>query len=86
LAEPVQVEVSCRHVWKEISNYHDGEISSELRLRIQRHLDGCNHCRAIYDGLRNTVTLIADDHALELPADVSGRLYSKLRHFLAGKS
>jgi len=86
LVEPSQLEISCRHVWKEISNYHDREISEELRQRIARHLNGCNHCRAIYDGLRNTVTLLADNRAFELPHELSAKLYTRLHAHLARKS
>jgi len=86
LAEPIQLEISCRQVWKEISNYCDGEVNEELRQRIAMHLDNCKHCRAVYDGLRNTVTLVADDHALELPSELSTRLHAKLREYLARKS
>ena len=78
-----QIEISCRQAWHEISNYYEGEIPEDLCDRIERQLQDCNHCRAIYDGLRNTVTLIADGHALELPIDLSERLHSRLRDYLS---
>jgi len=85
-AEQFQIEITCRQVWREVSNFYEGEIPNDLRTRIERHLEGCSHCRAVYDGLRNTVTLVVDSDAFELPPDVSERLYGRLRNYLAKKS
>jgi anti-sigma factor RsiW len=35
------IEISCVEVWKEISNYLDGEIPVELRERMEAHFKGC---------------------------------------------
>lgn len=37
------------------------------------------------DGLRNTVTIVADERALELPRGVSQRLYKQLSKYLKAK-
>lgn len=44
------VELDCRQVWKELTNYIDGDLTQEMRDRIMRHQQGCRHCTAIYDG------------------------------------
>jgi predicted anti-sigma-YlaC factor YlaD len=75
------IEITCRQVWREISNFYEGEIPSDLQKRIEEHLEDCNHCRAVYDGLRNTVTLVTDDRAFELPDDLSQRLYSRFAQY-----
>jgi anti-sigma factor RsiW len=72
------IEISCVEVWREISNYIDGDIDSELRARIEAHFKTCKHCSAVHDGTRNVVRLIGDGEAFELPAGFSQRLYSKL--------
>lgn len=74
------VEISCVEVWREISNYLEGDVSPELRARIEAHLEVCKHCTAVLDGTRNVVRLIGDGVAFEfaVPKDFSKRLYRKL--------
>ena len=85
MAESLQLEITCQQVWKEISDYYDGDLSPELRERVRRHLEVCVHCLAVYDGLRNTISLVAHEHAFELPADLSQRLCAKLKLFQGNK-
>jgi len=72
------IEISCLEVWREISNYIDGDLDPELRERIENHVKVCHHCAAILDGTSNTVRLLADGEAFDLPTGFSKRLYSKL--------
>jgi len=72
------IEISCVEVWREISNYIDGDVSPELRARMEAHFKSCKHCIAIHDGTRNVVRLIGDGKAFEVPVRFSKRLYSKL--------
>ena len=74
----MMVEISCLEVWRKVSNYIDNDVDPELRLRIERHLKTCNHCSAVVDGASNTVSLLADEHAFELPAGFSQRLKAKI--------
>jgi predicted anti-sigma-YlaC factor YlaD len=77
------VEISCEEVWREVSNYLEGEISEELRARMEEHFKGCKHCTAVLDGTRNVLRLVGDATAFELPAGFSDRLYKKLNRKLA---
>jgi anti-sigma factor (TIGR02949 family) len=76
------VEISCEEVWREISKYLDGEISEEMRARMEEHFKGCKHCAAVLDGTRNVVQLVGDARAFEIPARFSNRLYLKLNRRL----
>jgi len=77
--KPTQfVEIDCRQVWKELTNYIEGDLTPEMRDRIAHHLRGCKHCTAIYDGSRNLVRLLGDEKAIELPQGFSQRLYQRL--------
>jgi len=73
------VEISCVEVWRELSNYIDGAIDPELRLRMEEHFKGCEHCTAILDGTRNVVRLVGDGRAFDLPAGFSERLKRRLQ-------
>jgi anti-sigma factor RsiW len=69
-------------MWLEISNYLDGEITPELRSKMEQHLRGCRRCSAVLNGTRNIVALIGDDRSFALPAGFGERLYSRLQqHF-----
>ena len=77
------VEISCEEVWREISNYLEGEIGPELRARMEEHFKGCKHCTAVLDGTRNVLQLVGDATAFEVPAGFSNRLYQKRDRKLA---
>jgi hypothetical protein len=70
--------VNCEHVWREISNYLDGEIDAATRAAMQEHFTQCKHCTAVLDGTRNVVQLYGDDRLFELPAGFSRRLQHRL--------
>jgi hypothetical protein len=76
------IKIGCEHVIQEISNYIDGEITLELRARMEEHIRGCKHCAAVLDGTTNTLRLLADGrafgHLFELPSGFSERLQLRL--------
>ena len=72
------IEISCIEVWREISNYIDDTIDAELRARMEHHFKNCKHCTAILEGTSNTVRLVVDDAAFELPGGFSERLLKRL--------
>jgi hypothetical protein len=74
--------VNCEQVWQEISNYFEGEVSSELRAAMEAHFRECRHCTAVLDGTRNVVHLYADDRLVELPAGFSARWQRKLAELM----
>ena len=72
------VEIDCQHVWKELTNYIEGDLTPEMRDRIAHHLQRCRHCTAIYDGTRNVLQLLGDKQSIELPKGFSERLFDRL--------
>ena len=74
------IEISCREVWLEISNYVDDDVERELRARMEAHLKECAHCKAILDGTQNVVKLIADGVEYPVPEGFSKRLYNKIKN------
>lgn len=72
------VEISCGEVWRELSNYVDGDIELELKTRMEAHIQNCKHCAAVLDGTRNTLQLLADGEWFPLPTDFSRRLLQRL--------
>lgn len=76
------LEISCKEVILQLSNYLEEDVSAELRARMEEHIRGCKHCAAILDGTSNTVRLLADGKILELPAGFSERLRLRLEAHL----
>ena len=74
------IEISCVEVWREISNYVEGEISSELRERMEEHFKNCAHCSAVLDGTRNVVGLVGDGRLYQMPEGFNKRLYTKIKN------
>ena len=73
------IEISCLEVWREISNYVDDDVAPELRARLEAHFKSCAHCKAVLDGTKNVVKLVADGVEYELPSGFSDRLYRKVK-------
>ena len=66
--------LDCKHVWREISNYIDGDIDPSVRASMEEHLAHCRHCAAILDSTHNILYLIADERTFSLPVGFSQRL------------
>ena len=74
------IEISCIEVWREVSNFVDGEVDADLRARMEAHFKGCAHCTAILDGMKNVVKLVGDGVEYEMPAGFSSRLQDKIKN------
>jgi hypothetical protein len=70
--------VNCEQVWREVSNYIDGEVDPALRAALEEHFRGCKRCSAVLDGMRNVVQLYGDERMFEVPLGFSQRLHRRL--------
>ena len=69
---------NCELVWREISNYLDGEVDAELRVEMEQHFSTCKRCASVLEGARNVVRLYGDERMMEAPAGFGGRLEKRL--------
>lgn len=76
--KPAVIEIDCYQVRWELSDYLEGDLAPQLRRRIEQHFQRCDHCRAVYDDLRNIVRLLGNEEVIELPEGFSQRLYERL--------
>ncbi len=77
--------ITCEEVWREVSNYLDGEIDTTLQAAIEEHLKTCKHCTAVLDGTRNVIQLYGDERMIELPPAFSERLRQNLSANMSGR-
>lgn len=73
-----EVLISCVEVFRLVSDYVDGDVDPDLRVRMETHFKDCDHCSAIVDGTKNVVRLVGDGKAFEVPTGFSKKLYGKL--------
>ena len=72
------VEISCAEVWREISNFVDGEVEPEIKARMEHHFRNCKNCTAVLEGTRNTVRLLTDGEWYPLPTGFGQRLFQRI--------
>jgi hypothetical protein len=70
--------VNCEHVWREMSNYVDGDIDAGLCAAMEEHFHTCQRCRSVMQGMRNVVLLYRDDRMIDVPSGFGRRLERKL--------
>ena len=63
-----QKMLNCEQVWREISNYVDGDVEAGLRSAMDEHFRTCTRCASVLAGTRNVVQLYGDERMLEVPA------------------
>jgi anti-sigma factor RsiW len=70
--------VNCDEVWREVSNYLDGEVDPTLRAAVEAHVSSCQRCAAVLVGTRNVIQLYGDERMLEVPLGFSQRLHQRI--------
>jgi len=75
--------VKCEQVWREISNYIEGDVDAGMRAAMDAHFLACQHCRSVLEGTRNVIALYSDERmidelAIEAPAGFGRRLKKRL--------
>jgi len=70
--------VNCEQVWREISNYLEGDMDAGLRAAIDEHFRTCQRCASVLAGTRNVIRLYSDERMLEAPAGFGPRLEKRL--------
>jgi len=63
------IGIDCYQIQRELSDYLEGDVTPQFRLRIEEYLRSCDQCNAVYDGLRNIVQLLGHEETIELPKD-----------------
>jgi len=71
--------MTCKEVWKEISDYIDNSVTPDVRRELELHLAYCRHCAAMVDGIHNIIVLVADERTFALPVGFDSRLRARLK-------
>src|ERR1700693_5151434 len=69
---------NCQEVWREISNYIDGDVDAGLRSATEEHFKTCKRCASVLAGNQNVAKIFRDERMLEGAAGFSRRLEKRL--------
>ena len=72
--------VNCERVWREISNYLEGDVDQALRTAMDEHFRACPRCSSVLEGTRNVIRLYGDERMIEVPSGFGRRLERRLAH------
>jgi hypothetical protein len=70
--------VNCELVWREVSNYLEGEVDAGLRAAMDEHFHTCRKCASVLAGTRNVIALYSDERMIEVPVGFGRRLERRL--------
>jgi hypothetical protein len=71
--------MSCEEALRELSNYIDGVVSTDLSLKLEAHFHTCESCAAMLESTRSVIQALNDDRLIDVPSGYSARLYQKLK-------
>jgi anti-sigma factor (TIGR02949 family) len=80
--EPSPDDLACIELVDTLTEYLDGEVNKGERARIERHLDGCEGCRAALDQFQTVIRVAGRLRAVDverIDALVRDRLMATLR-------
>lgn len=70
--------MSCKDVRCRLSEYVDGELDTFTRAQVLSHLYACEDCRRELHYLEQTVSLLKGVEAVSPPADIVGRVRTRI--------
>jgi hypothetical protein len=70
--------VACERVWREVSDYIEGDVDAALRAAMDEHFRTCKKCMSVLQGTRNVIRLYSDERMIEVPAGFGRRLERRL--------
>jgi RNA polymerase sigma-70 factor (ECF subfamily) len=73
----------CPDVLQLYSRYLEAEISADVCVQLERHLETCSRCRAACDSMKRTLALCRTSSSAEVPVAVQDSVRAALRGLLA---
>ena len=73
--------MTCREVVELMTDYLDGALPEDARLRFEEHIAGCDGCSAYLEQLRTARRLVGRMAQVPVPERVREELLAAFRHF-----
>jgi hypothetical protein len=71
--------MQCNDIQEKLSAYIEGDISSEERMLIDKHLKSCEQCRETLAEMKKTTEYVRDLDDIEPPAWLTQKIMEKIR-------
>jgi len=77
--------LTCKDFLRELSDFLDESLDSEIRSKLEKHITECPNCWVIADTTRKTIYIYKGMDPQPIPADVESRLMVALEKKMAAK-
>ena len=78
--------LTCKQFMDELSDYLDEKLDSEVRKKLEQHINDCPNCWVICDTTKKTIQIYKGMDPFPIPPEVHSRLMSALEQKMARKS
>jgi anti-sigma factor RsiW len=76
--------LACRELVELVTEYLEGGLSTEDRVRFEVHIAACDHCSAYLEQMRVTLRVVGHIDPDELEPEVERELLDAFREWKAG--
>jgi len=70
--------VTCSEFLAMLDDLIDDTVPTPIRLQLQEHLKGCEHCEVTLSTTRKTIEIYRSHEVYELPNSVRERLHAAI--------
>jgi anti-sigma factor RsiW len=77
--------LTCKDFLRELSDYLDESLDSEIRAKLESHITECPNCWVIADTTRKTIQIYKGMEPQSIPSDIEQRLMVALEKKMAAK-
>jgi anti-sigma factor RsiW len=64
--------MNCKEIRELFEEYIFGELSDEMGMQIEAHIDGCAECKREYENLKESIAGIRDAYdSMDVPDELS---------------
>jgi len=71
--------LSCQEITELVTDYLEGAMTTEERLRFEKHVGLCRHCRAYLNQMRDTADMLKKLSDEPVPDEVMDELKERFR-------
>jgi anti-sigma factor RsiW len=75
--------LTCKDFLRELSDYLDESLDTEIRAKLETHITECPNCWVIADTTRKTIQIYKGMEPQPIPPDVETRLMHALEKKMA---
>ena len=77
--------LTCKDFLRELSDFLDESLDTEVRAKLEKHITECPNCWVIADTTRKTIRIYKGMEPQPIPSDIESRLMQALERKMAAK-